>query len=406
MIIEIVLFSFNYFRSKNMLKVKSIISFIYLFPLITSSFIGVCFAADSEELTVEELRIATVSKVLPSMVSSLDSTVYEFENQLSKATHLTALTQLIHRHGNLLWRAGVDTFIDKADLDDRPLYWARLRMTKAIRQSLGFKNLLASEQEKLMWQFELYSRGKSDVKFNKKTDKKILITGFDPFLLDKNIEQSNPSGVAALWLDDLVLSIDGQTAEIETLILPVRFADFDQGMVEELLTPYIKNNKVDMVITVSMGRTDFDLEHYPGLRRSATAPDNLNIYTGANGNNPLIPRLKNKALKGAEFIEFSLPYQAMQKAHGEYKINDNRKVSVLVSDLNGILNDQKSVEGSGGGYLSNEVSYRSLVLRNLYNPKLAVGHIHTPRIKSFDTQVLSNILEQTKAMLSQAVKVI
>jgi hypothetical protein len=186
----------------------------------------------------------------------------------------------------------------------------------------------------------------------------------------------------------------------------VRFADFDQGMVEELLTLYIKNNKVDMVITVSMGRTDFDLEHYPGLRRSATAPDNLNIYTGANGNNPLIPRLKNKALKGAEFIEFSLPYQAMQKAHGEYKINDNRKVSVLVSDLNGILNDQKSVEGSGGGYLSNEVSYRSLVLRNLYNPKLAVGHIHTPRIKSFDKQVLSNILEQTKAMLSQAVKVI
>jgi hypothetical protein len=77
-----------------------------------------------------------------------------------------------------------------------------------------------------------------------------------------------------------------------------------------------------------------------------------------------------------------------------------------MTDLNGKLNDKMSVEGSGGGYLSNEVSYRSLVLRDLYNPKLPVGHIHTPRIKSFDTKVLSNIIEQTKAMLSQAIKVI
>jgi len=80
-----------------------------------------------------------------------------------------------------------------------------------------------------------------------------------------------------------------------------------------------------------MGRSDFDLEHFPGLRRSATAPDNINVYTGANKTNPLVPSLLAVPLIGDEFVRFSLPYKAMMKAKGNYKINYNRGVMVILN---------------------------------------------------------------------------
>ena len=64
------------------------------------------------------------------------------------------------------------------------------------------------------------------------------------------------------------------------------------------------------------------------------------------------------------------------------------------------LATETSVQGSGGGYLSNEVSYRSIVLRNKLNASLPVGHIHTPRIKAFEPATSKKIVEQIKQMLS------
>ena len=190
-------------------------------------------------------------------------------------------------------------------------------------------------------------------------------------------------------------------------MIPVRFEDFDQGEIESLLAPFYALNSVDMITTVSMGRSDFDLEHFPGLRRSSKAPDNLNIYTGANHNNPLIPSLLAAPLKGDEFVSFSLPYQAMMKAKGPYKINDNRGVTVLINNepkdiiansLSELL-DKVAVQGGGGGYLSNEISYRSIVLRNKLGSTIPTGHIHTPRISDFNAKTNQAIVEQIKAML-------
>ena len=49
-------------------------------------------------------------------------------------------------------------------------------------------------------------------------------SGFDPFLLDSNIEQSNPSGLAALRLDDQVLeSSRGTLIHVRSVMFPVRF---------------------------------------------------------------------------------------------------------------------------------------------------------------------------------------
>ena len=360
---------------------------------------------DNNFLTVEELRIEKAKQHMPGVFKPLIDRVSQYELQINQARNLTALTQLTLRNSNALWKEGVKSFDELGQYDDRSLYWARLQMSKALRLSPAFKNLLPMQQLNLLWQLELLSRGKNDVKFDKDTDKKILITGFDPFFLDRNIDQSNPSGVAALALDDLVISRDGKSAEIETLIVPVRFADFDKGMIETLLAPYY--NKVDMIITISMGRENFDLERFPGLRRSAKAPDNLNVYTGANSEEPLLPIRLGKNLPNDEFVEFSLPVSAMKKASGKYKINDNRIVSSLtktfmpqsLSELKGHV----SVQGSGGGYLSNEVSYRSIVLRNEMNPVLPVGHIHTPRIKAYQPKVSEDIVKQIKQMLNHAI---
>jgi len=356
--------------------------------------------------TVEELRISAAEKKLPRVVELLSKRTTEFSQQVNKALNLTALTQVIILHGNGLWQDSVKLLNQRNDFDDRSLYWSRLKMTKALRTAPAFINLLTMQQQQLLWKFELLSRGQQDIKFNKNADKKILITGFDPFFLDKNIDQSNPSGVTALALDDLFISNDGQSAEIESLIVPVRFADFDQGMIEQLLTPYF--SQVDMIITISMGRKDFDLERFPGLRRSANAPGNLNIYTGANSQKPLIPLLNNKPLAGPEFVEFSLPVTAMQKAIGDYKINDNHKITTMEKTFEPVvlseLAQEISVQGSGGGYLSNEISYRSILLRNKYNSQLPVGHIHTPRIKAFEPKTSAKIVKQIKQMLTQAIK--
>jgi len=376
--------------------------------LLTMSVLSLTLnAQDHTELTVEEQRIGKAEQLMPRVTTRLDARIDLFSEQLAQARNLTVLTQLVIRHGQAIWREAVASFNQKNDFDDRALYWARLKMARDLRQSQAFKNLLPMQQQKLMWQFELFTRGQRDVRFDKNTKKKILVTGFDPFFLDKNIDQSNPSGVAALALDDLVIRKDALSAEIETLIVPVRFADFDQGMIEELLTPYFQRSDIDMIVTISMGRKDFDLERFPGLRRSAEAPDNLNVYTGANKQKPVIPMLGQEPLKGPEFVEFSLPVKHMTLVQAPFKVNDNHKVSTLNQTLKAEslakLQSEVSVQGSGGGYLSNEISYRSIVLRNLYRPVLPVGHIHTPRIKAFEPEQSGKIVNQIKAMLTQAI---
>ena len=51
------------------------------------------------------------------------------------------------------------------------------------------------------------------------------------------------------------------------------------------------------------------------------------------------------------------------------------------------------------GYLSNEISYRSIVLRNKLGSTIPTGHIHTPRISDFNAKTNQAIVEQIKAML-------
>lgn len=366
------------------------------------------------KISVEEKRVKKAQQAMPMLTDFFDWS--SFQRYWIKVNNYTDAQQSLSLLGDELWQFSKQQAQMGKLIDDRPLYWTRLAILSFIKMNPN--TFSTSELFALTEVFEKSSRGQGDLAYKKQTDKRILLTGFDPFFLDKNIKQSNPSGLAAILLDGIIIEYQEAgkkiTAEINTVMIPVRYEDFDQGEIEALLAPFYALNSVDLIATLSMGRSDFDLEHFPGLRRSAAAPDNLNIYTGANKTNPLIPNLLSEPLQGDEFVLFSLPYQAMMKAKGPYKINDNRGVTIFVTEksesgkakniiANNIaeLEDNVAVQGGGGGYLSNEISYRSINLRNKLGSTISTGHIHTPRISEFDPETNQKIIEQIKAMLVQ-----
>jgi len=374
--------------------------------LLATSLIASSFAALSNPLTVEEQRINKAQPAMPNVLNAFTSQVSSFEQQFKELNNFKSAKALVQSFSFELWENAKQRIVKTNNYDDRELYWARLLSSKVIRTTSPKFSITQAQLNTLLTLLEEGSRGRTDLTFSSGSTKKILLTGFDPFLLDRNINQSNPSGVAALLLDGQVINYNGISAEINTVMVPVRYEDFDQGIIESLLAPYYALNNVDMVVTVSMGRTEFDLEHFPGKRRSVTAPDNANIVYGGTQTNPVIPKLNGRPLPGNEFVKFSLPVNYMQKAKGPYKIIDNHEVTTLEKTYKapsyGDLKNSIAVNGGGGGYLSNEISYRSIRLRDALNSSIPTGHIHTPRIQQFEPETEAKIVKQIKAMLEQS----
>ena len=378
---------------------------VFFHLIISSSLLGAENTSNKQMFDVEEQRVAQLDQV-ERLDKSQSRAISELERLLSQAKRygVQSVSSAIRTSAQTLWSEAVDKMAGDELSDDRWLYWQRLMLRRTLKQSVIFQSLSPADQLAVLWELELVSRGRDDILFDDSADIKILITGFDPFFLDRNISQSNPSGAAALTMDNQMITFADKRASIQALVVPVRFADFDQGMIETLLKPYLKS--VDMIATISMGRSDFDLERFPGLRRSAVASDNLNVLTGANKQSPMIPELNGIPFTGPEFVEFSLPVSAMQKAAGRFKINDNHNVTTLNGEREpeslAQLADEIAVSGAGGGYLSNEISYRSIRLRDQLNPTLPVGHIHTPRITAFSPEDTRDIIAQIKGMLEQS----
>ncbi|MBB1432173.1 hypothetical protein [Pseudoalteromonas sp. SG43-4] len=374
--------------------------------LLATSLIASSFAALSNPLTVEEQRINKAQSAMPNVLNAFTSQVSSFEQQFKELNDFKSAKALVQNFSFELWENAKQRIIKTSNYDDRELYWARLLSSKVIRTTSPKFSITQAQLNTLLTLLEEGSRGRTDLAFSSGSTKKILLTGFDPFLLDKNINQSNPSGVAALLLDGQVINYNGVSAEINTVMVPVRYEDFDQGIIESLLAPYYALNNVDMVVTVSMGRTEFDLERFPGKRRSVTAPDNANIVYGGTQTSPVIPKLNGRPLPGNEFVKFSLPVNYMQQAKGPYKVIDNHEVTTLEKTYKagsyGELKNSIAVNGGGGGYLSNEISYRSIRLRDALNSSIPTGHIHTPRIKQFEPETEAKIVKQIKAMLEQS----
>ncbi|MFG2374527.1 pyroglutamyl peptidase [Streptomyces sp. NPDC048504] len=337
--------------------------------------------------TVEEQRL---DKEVPQEIlehSGFDTVAPEFTLALEGAHSYAQARRIVVREGTALWRRAVDRAQGRGpaggDLsrdDDRPLYWARLGMTREVREWEPEFGMSDGQRAALLGQLEVTSRGQSSIRYpQEKGIKRILVTGFDPFTLDADIRISNPSGATALALDGTVIQTADGPARIETAMFPVRWADFADGTVERTLRPYLP--KVDLFTTVSQGRVGrFDVERTNGAWRGGY-PDNDNV--SKTGTVPVADPASQP-----QWTSTSLPYKAIVAADtGRFPVYDHTEVTEIPAGAtdpvvrpDGPTAGSTARSGGGGNYLSNEIAYRATLLRDRLglHDSLPGGHIHTP----------------------------
>lgn len=283
----------------------------------------------------------------------------------------------------MMWDRAI-AWCQAGQIDDRALYWARLKLIKALYGRIPAEGL---------WEVENHSRGiKSDEKLGRPH---ILLTGFDPFRLTRNPQQSNPSGMIALRLN----GAEFNGLLVKTAVFPVRFAAFDNLVIERYLDENVDHLFTKMIITTSMGRNRFDLERFPSSRRTSSAADNAGVVS-------IRSRFKaNGSPFDSEFVEFTLPVggDRLGLVSGPWQIVDNREVRTTINQFAATsldeLKDEIAVEGSGGGFLSNEISYRAISHIRQTNLDIPIGHVHVPRVSGYDEQVTADIVSQFCSLL-------
>ncbi|CAL9438593.1 pyroglutamyl peptidase [Streptomyces sp. enrichment culture] len=327
--------------------------------------------------------------------SGFASVAPAFARGLDRADSYREARRLVVREGSALWRRAVDRVQGRGpargDLsrdDDRPLYWARLGMTRELRTwEPGFR-LSERQRTALLDELERASRGQRDIRLpharhgdqgGGKGLKRVLLTGFDPFTLDRDIRISNPSGAVALALDGTVIDTPDGPARVETAVFPVRWQDFADGVVERALRPYLP--KADLFTTVSQGRVGkFDVERTNGAWRGGF-PDNDNV-----SRTETVPVADPDSQP--QWTTTTLPYEAITAADtGRFPVIDNTAVTEIpaggtepVVRPDGPTPGSTAREGGGGNYLSNEIAYRATLLRDRLglHDTLPGGHVHTP----------------------------
>ena len=338
------------------------------------------FAEEISRFTMLPRSLDTVASRFDDILEELNRTLTKSQIGVGSAVRSTA--------ERLFVRATND--VQQGSMDDRPLYWARLKFQHLLRQH---------GTERYGDLAERVSRGmETRIAVEEPC---VVVTGFDPFSLDTQIEQSNPSGLIGLSLNGR----DILGYRILSAIFPVRYRDFDDWIVESCLAHFLTSTQTAMVVSTSMGRDRFDLERFVGKRRSSIKPDNAGVVASAD--QPTVPT----KLEGPEFLEYSLPVQDMvvNSEDGRWPVRDNRAVTTEESgdiecqDLQQ-LDGMKSVNGSGGGFLSNEIAYRSQLLRHNLRVSTPVGHIHVPRVDGYDEVTEQAIVAQFESILRNLIR--
>ncbi|MBZ6102199.1 hypothetical protein [Streptomyces olivaceus] len=352
-------------------------------------------AAAAPAPTLEERRLDGDAPREILRRSGFASAAPAFARGLGRADSYREARRLVAREGSALWRRAVDRVQGRGpargDLsrdDDRPLYWARLGMTRELRTWEPGFGLSERQRAGLLDELERTSRGQRDIRLPQhrtgsggggKGVKRVLLTGFDPFTLDRDIRISNPSGAVALALDGTVIDTPDGPARVETAVFPVRWQDFAEGAVERALRPYLP--KVDLFTTVSQGRVGkFDVERTNGAWRGGF-PDNDNV-----SRTETVP-VADPASQ-PQWTTTTLPYAAIAAADtGRFPVLDNTAVTEIpaggtepVVRPDGPTPGSTAREGGGGNYLSNEIAYRATLLRDRLglHGTLPGGHVHTP----------------------------
>ena len=211
--------------------------------------------------------------------------------------------EVVKTEGGALWKAAVDRVQGRRASpegstvpagDDRMLYWARVEMTKALRQWQPDFDMTDEQREELQWQFERASRGQYDIDLpegnaaNGKKYRRMIVSGFDVFTLgvpgvaNTGLRNGNPSGATALAVDGKEVTLsDGTVLRIESYVLPVSYDPFNKGMQEDTIGPFFLPGpkQVDASITISQGGANqFWLEQWNGRFHGSSAGNDGKIY--------------------------------------------------------------------------------------------------------------------------------
>lgn len=344
-------------------------------------------AAAAAPVTVEEQRLDQTAPQEILRRSGFDTVATGFARALERAGSFGQAERVVAGQGARLWQRAVDRAQGRGpaggDLsrdDDRPLYWARLGMTREVRQWEPEFGLTDTQRASLLAELEENSRGENAIRYpHAKGVKRILLTGFDPFTLDRDVRISNPSGAAALALDGTMIQTADGPARIETAVFPVRWQDFAQGTVERTLRRQLP--RVDLFTTVSQGRVGrFDVERTNGAWRGGF-PDNENV-----SRTETIP--VTDPASQPQWTSTTLPYaRIVAAATGRFPVYDHTSVTEIpaggtdpVVRPDGPTPGSTARAGGGGDYLSNEIAYRATLLRDRLglHDSLPGGHVHTP----------------------------
>src|SRR5690625_4788344 len=224
---------------------------------------GDCYRAGAA-LTVEEQRVddPLPGQSQPAAAQFIDaggfrSTLDRFERRLCTLARVEQAGDVIAAEGAELWQRAVARAQGNAEIgtidayDDRPLYWARTSMKRALLEWQPQFELTSLQRQAMIRQFEYASRG---IDLVQSTDSdgagesgasdasdptRVLVSGFDTYSLDSSLRNSNPSGAAALQLDGRRVQTEQGPAVIEAVMLPVNWTDFDQGIGEDAFGPWL-----------------------------------------------------------------------------------------------------------------------------------------------------------------------
>jgi len=365
--------------------------------------------------------------------SGFEQFVDEFMSALCDASSGSEAEDIIGDYGETVWEAAVDRAQgdDLGDTDSvpqhdsRPLYWARLKMAAAIRQwdpdfrvdgeaqgdIEAFPQQLEPDygspeevRENLVKRLEYTSRGLTTTHYSDDEDTtRVIVSGFDTFFLDPEIRRINPSAASMLQLDGREFETDSGTIQVEAVIFPVRWEDFDQGIVEDAFGPHLDDSsdehQADLLMTISQGeRALQNPELYAGAwREGARYANNLETREGYIPPAPGWPGPDERL----DWIETTLPIDAMVDVEeepwevaldetivgwaNEQSCPDPRLVPVITQRLvsqEGSVDGLLPFAGGGGNYLSNESMYRTNRLRlALGLEDFPGGHLHISSVR-------------------------
>jgi hypothetical protein len=359
-------------------------------------------AIENPVLTVEEQRIgqplveggeSAAAQFLRA--AGFEEAVTRFATELCAAQSVAEAESLADRHGRDLWELAVARAQGTREIgtidryDDRPLYWARLHMTRALREWSAPVELSGIQRNALVRILDYASRGITTINWPAEPAgaTRVMISGFDTYSLDVSLRNSNPSGATALQLDGQTLETDAGPVVVQAVVFPVNWTDFDQGIVEDAFGQVLVTgeNRADLIMTISQtGRGKMDIEQWAANARGGFPDNNRNMQFGPISR----PSHWPQPFDSPQWIETTLPYEAMIAAGtGPWPVSLNDGICEwpagtfptpsAVRCQDDPSEGSTAASGPGGSYLSNESMYRSNRLRiGLQAWDVPGGHLH------------------------------